>query len=125
MSDHHRELVPTRPPGLVDVLDRILDKGLVVVGDIKISLAEVELLTLKIRLLICSVDKAEEIGINWWRYDTNLSVPAESSGPPVAAGGHPPTRVTDGAAGSLPAAGLALDGNGNTVAATRETSEMG
>ena len=62
-----------RPPGLVDVLDRILDKGLVIAGDIKISLANVELLTLQIRLLICSIDKAEQIGLNWWRYDRNLS----------------------------------------------------
>src|ERR1041385_6298594 len=62
-----------RSPGLVDVLDRILDKGLVVAGDIKISLANVELLTLQIRLLVCSIDKAEQIGLNWWRYDRNLS----------------------------------------------------
>lgn len=62
-----------RPPGLVDVLDRILDKGLVIAGDIKISLANVELLTLQIRLLICSIDKAEQIGLNWWKYDRNLS----------------------------------------------------
>src|SRR5215510_12017459 len=66
-----------RPPGLVDVLDRILDKGLVVAGDIKISLANVELLTLQIRLLVCSIDKAEQIGLNWWRYDTNLTTRAE------------------------------------------------
>jgi hypothetical protein len=62
-----------RSPGLVDVLDRILDKGLVVAGDIKISLANVELLTLQIRLLVCSIDKAEQIGLNWWKYDRNLS----------------------------------------------------
>ena len=48
-----------RSTGLVDVLDRVLDKGLVVAGDIKVSLAEVELLTIRIRLLICSIDKAE------------------------------------------------------------------
>lgn len=57
----------------MDVLDRILDKGLVVAGDIKVSLANVELLTLQIRLLICSIDKAEQIGLNWWRYDQNLT----------------------------------------------------
>src|SRR6476646_7035558 len=62
-----------RSPGLVDVLDRILDKGLVIAGDIKISLANVELLTLQIRLLVCSIDKAEQIGLNWWKYDRNLS----------------------------------------------------
>jgi hypothetical protein len=58
---------------LVDILDRVLDKGLVVAGDIKISLAEVELLTIRIRLLICSIDKAEQIGMDWWKYDKNLS----------------------------------------------------
>jgi len=70
-------LITARPPGLVDVLDRILDKGLVIAGDIKVSLANVELLTLQIRLLICSIDKAEQIGLNWWRYDTNLTTRAE------------------------------------------------
>ncbi len=59
---------------LVDVLDRVLDKGLVVAGDIKVSLAEVELLTIRIRLLVCSIDKAEQIGLDWWRHDRNLSV---------------------------------------------------
>lgn len=58
---------------LVDILDRILDKGLVVAGDIRITLANVELITIKIRLLICSIDKAEQIGLNWWRYDRELS----------------------------------------------------
>ena len=59
--------------GLVDVLDRVLDKGLIVAGDIKVSLAEVELLTIRIRLMICSIDKAEEIGLDWWKYDKHLS----------------------------------------------------
>src|SRR2546428_9020391 len=53
---------------LVDLLDRVLDKGLVVAGDGSISLANVELLTIRIRLLLCSIDKAEQIGLNWWRY---------------------------------------------------------
>jgi hypothetical protein len=52
---------------LVDVLDRILDKGLVIAGDIKVNLANVELLTIQVRLLVCSIDKAEQIGLNWWR----------------------------------------------------------
>ena len=67
------------PPGaqhesatLVDLLDRVLDKGLVVAGDVSVSLANVELLTIRIRLLVCSIDKAEQIGLNWWRYDRNL-----------------------------------------------------
>ena len=55
------------------MLDRILDKGLVIAGDIKVSLAEVELLTIRIRLLVCSIDKAEQIGLDWWRYDHHLS----------------------------------------------------
>jgi hypothetical protein len=73
MSSERTSLITARPPGLVDVLDRILDKGLVIAGDIKVSLANVELLTLQIRLLVCSIDKAEQIGLNWWRYDTNLT----------------------------------------------------
>jgi hypothetical protein len=65
---------PARTHGLVDILDRVLDKGLVVAGDIKINLANVELLTIQIRLLVCSIDKAEQIGLNWWRADPRLSV---------------------------------------------------
>ena len=65
-----------RSTGLVDVLDRVLDKGLVIAGDIRVSLAEVELLTIRIRLLVCSIDKAEQIGLDWWRNDPNLSVAA-------------------------------------------------
>lgn len=58
---------------LLDILDRVLDKGLVIAGDVRISLANVELLTIRIRLLVCSVDKAEQIGLNWWKFDPNLS----------------------------------------------------
>ena len=79
MSTERTALISSRPPGLVDVLDRILDKGLVIAGDIKVSLANVELLTLQIRLIVCSIDKAEQIGLNWWRYDTNLTTGAERS----------------------------------------------
>lgn len=59
--------------GLVEVLDRVLDKGLFVGGDIKISLAEVELLTIRIRLIVCSLDKAREMGLDWWMYDRHLA----------------------------------------------------
>jgi hypothetical protein len=69
------ELGPQRTQGLVDILDRILDKGLVIAGDIKINLANVELLTIRIRLLVCSIDKAEQIGMNWWRSDPNYAGP--------------------------------------------------
>jgi len=65
---------PTRTHGLVDILDRVLDKGLVIAGDIKINLANVELLTIQVRLLICSIDKAEQIGLNWWRNDPRLTM---------------------------------------------------
>jgi len=58
---------------LGDLLERILDKGVVVSGDIKIKLVEVELLTIQIRLVICSVDRAKEIGIDWWRSDRHFS----------------------------------------------------
>lgn len=63
----------TKSSGLVDVLDRVLDKGLVIAGDVKVSLAEVELLTIRIRLIVCSLDKAQEIGLDWWRYDSYLA----------------------------------------------------
>src|SRR3970040_778883 len=66
-----------RATGLVDVLARVLDKGLVIAGDSKVSLAEVELLTIRIRLLVCSLDKAQEIGLDWWRYDRDLSSGAQ------------------------------------------------
>lgn len=58
---------------LADVLERVLDKGLVIAGDIKICLLDIELLTIKIRLLVASVDKAREMGIDWWEYDPSLS----------------------------------------------------
>ena len=69
------ERIPTvsGTTNLIDILDRVLDKGLVIAGDIRISLANVELLTIRIRLLVCSVDKAEQIGMNWWKYDPNLT----------------------------------------------------
>ncbi len=71
------ERVPTvsGTANLLDILDRVLDKGLVIAGDVRISLANVELLTIRIRLLVCSVDKAEQIGLNWWKFDPNLSLP--------------------------------------------------
>src|SRR5512132_1322944 len=62
-----------RVSGLVDVLDRVLDKGLAIAGDVKISRAEVELLTIRIRLIVCSIDKAQEIGLDWWKHDRHPS----------------------------------------------------
>jgi hypothetical protein len=63
----------TQATNLADILERVLDKGIVIAGDIKISIADVDLLNIKIRLLIASVDKAMEMGINWWQQDPYLS----------------------------------------------------
>lgn len=64
---------------LADILERVLDKGIVIAGDIKIQIADIDLLTIKIRLLIASVDKAKEIGINWWEQDSYLSAKAKDA----------------------------------------------
>ncbi len=97
------ERVPTvsGTANLLDILDRVLDKGLVIAGDVRISLANVELLTIRIRLLVCSVDKAEEIGLNWWKFDPNLTHPL----------GLPPVRRT-----RLPRAGPGSEGVAMPVA---------
>src|SRR5579859_6958126 len=82
---------------LIDILDRILDKGLVIAGDVRISLANVELLTIRIRLLVCSVDKAEQIGLNWWKFDPNLSTSApETAVPRTQLPGAPPAARKPG-----------------------------
>jgi hypothetical protein len=64
----HAQLIPTacHSEGLADILERVLDKGVVIAGDIKIKLCDIELLTIQIRLLIASVDKAREMGLTWW-----------------------------------------------------------
>jgi Gas vesicle protein len=72
-------IAPTRSHGLVDILDRVLDKGLVIAGDIKINLANVELLTIQVRLLVCSIDKAASIGMNWWQHDPRLTTRASDA----------------------------------------------
>ncbi|MDT5153591.1 MAG: hypothetical protein QOI01_5324 [Mycobacterium sp.] len=66
--DHRQETT-----NLADILERVLDKGIVIAGDIRINLLDIELLTIKIRLLVASVDKAREIGIDWWEHDPSLS----------------------------------------------------
>jgi Gas vesicle protein len=65
---------------LADVLERVLDKGVVIAGDIKINLLDVELLTIKLRLLVASVHTAKELGIDWWEQDTTLSTRAQRDG---------------------------------------------
>ena len=64
---------PIHGDSLADVLERILDKGVVVAGDVSISLVGIELLTIRLRLLIATVDKAKELGINWWEHDPRLT----------------------------------------------------
>src|SRR5437762_10800244 len=74
------DLAPANSNGresLIDVLDRVLDTGLVVARDIRINLLDIELLTIKIRLLIASADKAREMGIDWWTHDPQLNSKAE------------------------------------------------
>ena len=67
--------LPGRPPqdSLADVLERVLDKGIVIAGDIQINLLDIELLTIRLRILVASVDKAQEMGISWWEGDPTLS----------------------------------------------------
>ena len=61
------------PANLADILERVLDKGIVIAGDIQINLLDIELLTIKLRLLVASVERAREMGINWWENDPGLS----------------------------------------------------
>lgn len=64
----------TQASTLADILERVLDKGVVIAGDIKVQIADIDLITLKIRLVVASIDKAKEIGINWWEEDKDLSL---------------------------------------------------
>ena len=61
------------PANLADILERVLDKGIIIAGDIQVNLLDIELLTIRIRLLVVSVDKAQEMGIDWWRHDAGLT----------------------------------------------------
>ena len=63
---------------LADILERVLDKGIVIAGDVTVALVDIELLSIKLRLVIASVDKAKELGINWWEADPKLSTHAEA-----------------------------------------------
>ena len=74
-----RQAAPAQPASLADVLERVLDKGVVIAGDIQVNLLDIELLTIRIRLLVASVDKAREMGIDWWEHDASLSSSARRS----------------------------------------------
>ncbi|WP_425547491.1 gas vesicle protein [Actinomadura vinacea] len=86
---------PGAPPAanLADLLERILDKGIVIVGDIRVNLLDIELLTIKLRLLVASVDRAKEMGIDWWEHDPSLSSRARR-GQEVSASASEPSSVT-------------------------------
>ena len=76
----HSSALPAERGGdsLADILERVLDKGIVIAGDIQVNLLDIELLTIKLRLIVASIDKAKEMGIDWWESDPSLS--ARSSG---------------------------------------------
>jgi len=79
MTQRERATVTAlQPANVADLVERILDKGIVIVGEIKINLIDVELLTIKIRLLVASVDKAKTLGINWWENDPFISTSRQS-----------------------------------------------
>ncbi|MCG8424073.1 MAG: gas vesicle protein [Proteobacteria bacterium] len=73
MSSSHRISHATDSSTLADVLERVLDQGIVIAGDIRVKLVDIELLTIQIRLVICSVDKAIEMGMDWWAKNPNFS----------------------------------------------------
>jgi Gas vesicle protein len=90
LSPRSANPLPGRPQSdtnLADILERVLDKGIVIAGDIQINLLDIELLTIKLRLLIASVDRAREMGINWWESDASLR---GGSGPPEVTNGSDP-----------------------------------
>ena len=70
---------PIQATNFADILERVLDKGIVIAGDIRIQLADIDLLNIKIRLLVASVDKAMQMGINWWQQDSYLSTKAKQT----------------------------------------------
>ncbi|MFE5512464.1 gas vesicle protein [Streptomyces sp. NPDC056529] len=73
---------PSSSANLADILERVLDKGIVIAGDIRINLLDIELLTIKLRIVVASVDKAKEMGIDWWEHDPSLS--SKHTGGPLA-----------------------------------------
>jgi hypothetical protein len=91
----HAQVLPTacRSEGLADILERVLDKGVVIAGDIRIKLCDIELLTIQIRLLIASVDKAREMGMTWWWQQPQEQPPPHCMPRPQAALPDPPGQA--------------------------------
>ena len=94
LGDERRSRHQAQAPSLADILERVLDKGIVIAGDIQINLLDIELLTIKLRLLVASVDRAREMGIDWWEGDPSLS------GRQAAERGEPIAERTAGAPGA-------------------------
>lgn len=94
MIGAQRPPAPAGQANLADILERVLDKGVVIAGDIRVNLLDIELLTIKVRLVVASVDRAREMGIDWWERDPELSsraVPAS-----VTPAGTAPVEVLAG-----------------------------
>jgi len=93
MSGGHSLTHATESTNLADLLERILDKGIVIAGDIHVKLVNVELLTIQLRLVICSVDKARELGLDWWNRDAKLSRQTAEQGSILAEFGERLSRI--------------------------------
>ncbi len=108
MTVHHSLAHAVESTSLADLLERILDKGIVVAGDISIKLVEVELLTIQLRLVVCSVEKARELGLDWWSRDGRITRQASAHDAALAAMGERLGRIENAlgvTAGSGDAAG--------------------
>ncbi len=101
---------------LADILERVLDKGVVIAGDIRINLLDIELLTIKLRLIVASVDKAKEMGINWWEEDPELSTGARRD-ELAAENERLQRRIAE-----LESSSTAVEGRHETVKDTRDTA---
>ena len=124
--DYYRPGAPAASGGssLLDVLDRVLDKGVVIAGDIRINLLDIELLTIKVRLLISSADKAKEMGIDWWTRDPHLSSNA-SGGKGKQLGGDGENKQLRERIEKLEGQLKALTAQGAAGAGVRNTSRRG
>nr|WP_309240256.1 gas vesicle protein [Actinomadura sp. J1-007] len=106
---------PQGGANLADLLERILDKGIVIVGDIRVNLLDIELLTIKLRLLVASVDRAKEMGIDWWEHDPSLSSGARKNQAAADGGGAAAVQAE-----AEPAGLTAPDGHGEHDELLRE-----
>jgi hypothetical protein len=93
MPNDHTMIHANESTNLADLLERILDKGIVIAGDIHVKLVEVELLTIQLRLVICSVDKARELGLDWWSRDARPGREIAEHGSALAAFGERLSKI--------------------------------